>query len=71
MTTQDVNEVAESPAGAVPLAIHAKSAAEAGAAVTTAPASKASPTTMSFANVSQGSVKFDDIKTAEKTDKQA
>lgn len=70
MTTQDVNEVADSPAGAVPLAIHAKSAAEAGAAVT-APTAKASPTTLSYANVTSGTVKFDDIKTPEKAEKQA
>ncbi|KAF2213390.1 hypothetical protein CERZMDRAFT_105650 [Cercospora zeae-maydis SCOH1-5] len=70
MTTQDVNEVADSPAGAVPLAIHAKSAAEAGAAVS-APTAKPSPTTMSYANVSSGNVKFDDIKAPEKAEKQA
>ena len=49
------------------MALHAKSAAEAGAAIAaTAPTTKAAPTTMSYANVSQGNVKFDDVK-SEKT----
>lgn len=58
-TNQDVNEVADAPAGAVPAALHAKSAAEAGAAVTTTVRAD-QPTTMSYAAVSNtGSVKFD------------
>ncbi|KAL9530854.1 Altered inheritance of mitochondria protein [Sphaerulina musiva] len=66
MTTQDINEVADSPAAAVPLAIHAKAAAEAGTA-SAAPATKTpQPTTVSYANVSQGNVKFDQAKTVDK-----
>lgn len=66
MTTQDINEVADSPAAAVPLAIHAKAAAEAGTA-SAAPATKTpQPTTVSYANVSQGNVKFDQAKTIDR-----
>ncbi|CAK3903897.1 Altered inheritance of mitochondria 24, mitochondrial [Lecanosticta acicola] len=62
VTSRDINEMADSPAGEVPLALHAKSAAEAGTS-TTAPLSKPAETTMSYASVGQdGAVKFDDVK---------
>lgn len=67
ITSRDINEMADSPAGEVPLALHAKAAAEAGAAVT-APPAKAAETTMSYASVGQdGSVKFDDVQKKEKS----
>lgn len=66
ITSRDINEMADSPAGEVPLALHAKAAAEAGAAMT-APPSKPAETTMSYASVGQdGSVKFDDVEKKKK-----
>ncbi|SMR56384.1 unnamed protein product [Zymoseptoria tritici ST99CH_3D1] len=59
MTPEEVNEVADSPAGSVPRALAITSPAEAGAS-TGMPASKPSPTTLSFANVGQdGRVEFE------------
>lgn len=55
LTTRDVNEIADSPAGSVTEAL--TSPAEAGA-TTIKPAAKASPTTMSYASVNQGKVHF-------------
>ena len=56
LTTRDVNEIADSPAGAVPQAL-AMSPAEAGASMQS---TTASPTSLSYASVSrQGTVKFD------------
>jgi hypothetical protein len=55
LTTRDVNEIADSPAGSVTEAL--TSPAEAGTATIAAPA-KASPTTMSYASVNQGKVNW-------------
>lgn len=62
LTTRDVDELADSPAGSVPKALGAQSAAEPGVATpTTAPPT--SPTTLSYASVNrEGSVKFDEVK---------
>lgn len=65
LTSEDVNEIADSPAGAVPSALHAKSAAEAGAALEVPPP-RQSVQTLTYASVSQGTVKFDDLKAQEK-----
>ncbi|KAK4498128.1 hypothetical protein PRZ48_010784 [Zasmidium cellare] len=61
LTNQDVNEVADSPAGAVPSILHAKAAAEDRAAIAAStPTSKQPETSMSYATVSDsGNVKFD------------
>lgn len=53
LTTRDVNEIADSPAGSVTEAL--TSPAEAGT-TTIAPPAKASPTTMSYATVNHGKV---------------
>lgn len=59
LTTRDVNEIADSPAGTVPKALAIQSPAEAGTSTQAATAPQ-SPTTMSYATVSQGgAVKFD------------
>jgi len=55
LTTRDVNEIADSPAGSVTEAL--TSPAEAGTATIAAPV-KASPTTMSYASVNQGKVNW-------------
>jgi hypothetical protein len=55
LTSRDVNEIADSPAGSVTEAL--TSPAEAGTATIAAPA-KASPTTMSYASVNQGKVQW-------------
>jgi hypothetical protein len=66
LTSQDVNEIADSPAGAVPLTIHAKAAAEAGAAVVQTAAAER-PTMINYASVGEdGNVKFDDVKASGK-----
>ncbi|KXT00874.1 hypothetical protein AC578_970 [Pseudocercospora eumusae] len=61
LSSQDVNEIADSPAGAVPSALHAKSAAESGAALT-APPARQSEQKLTYASVTKGTVKFDDVK---------
>lgn len=53
LTTRDVNEIADTPAGSVAEAL--TSPAEAGT-TTIAPPAKASPTTMSYATVNHGKV---------------
>jgi len=55
LTTRDVNEIADSPAGEVSKAL--SSPAEAGVQTTT-PAAKASPTTVSYATINHGKVDF-------------
>ena len=59
LSSQDVNEIADSPAGSVPTALAVKSPAEAGiSARATSPQSQA--TAVSFASVNRdGSVKFE------------
>ncbi|KAL1586020.1 hypothetical protein WHR41_04795 [Cladosporium halotolerans] len=59
LTTRDVNEIADSPAGSVTQALI--SPAEAGSSPI-APAAKASPTTMSYASVTHGKVDFEKAK---------
>lgn len=59
LTTRDVNEIADSPAGSVTQAL--TSPAEAGSSPI-APAPKASPTTMSYASVNHGKVDFQKSK---------
>ena len=65
LTTRDVNEIADSPAGAVPKALsthHTQSAAEAGTSVKPKGAEAALPT-LNYATVSRsGTVKFDEVK---------
>ncbi|KAF2487022.1 mitochondrial biogenesis AIM24-domain-containing protein [Neohortaea acidophila] len=62
LTTRDVNELADTPAGVAPKAIALQSAAEAGTS-TQAPGSQARPATLSFASVGrEGTVKFDEAK---------
>lgn len=57
LTSRDVNEIADSPAGSVSRALSTQSPAEAGAR--TIASSAVSPTTMSYASVSRdGAVKF-------------
>jgi hypothetical protein len=61
LTTRDVNEIADSPAGSVPKALSIQSPAEAG--VDIQPSATSSPTTISYASVSRdGAVKFDSEK---------
>lgn len=71
LTTRDVNEIATSPAGAVPQAISTsnqpQSPAEAGAKTTAPKASEAALPTLSYATVNRGggrggTVKFDEVK---------
>ena len=59
LTTRDVNEIADSPAGEVSKVL--SSPAEAGVS-TTAPSIKASPTTVSYATVNYGKVNFEKAK---------
>jgi hypothetical protein len=62
MTSEEVNEFADSPSGAVPRALAITSPAEAGAS-SGMPASNPSPATLSYANVSKdGSVEFEKTK---------
>lgn len=59
LTTSDVNEIADAPAGAVPAAIHSKLAdsVKPGEGITSV---TSRPTTISYATVgSSGTVKFD------------
>ena len=59
LTTRDVNEIADSPAGSVQKALTPPPAAD---AVQVEPP-KAQPTTMSYASVNrEGNVKFDEQK---------
>ena len=63
LTTRDVNEIADSPAGSVPKALTMQSAAEAGTSVTSPASSQAAPASLSYATVSrEGTVKFDEVK---------
>jgi len=62
LTTQDVNEIADSPAGSVPAALHSKPA-DAVSPTEGATSPKAAPTSMSYASVNTGgSVKFEKEK---------
>ncbi|KAK5131546.1 hypothetical protein LTR08_000873 [Meristemomyces frigidus] len=58
LTSRDVNEIADSPAGAVSHALAVKPASEDASAA----APSAAPTKMSFASVEGGSVKFEEAK---------
>ena len=61
LTSRDVDEIADSPAGSVSKALSIQSPAEAGA--TTQPITSARPTTMSYASVNrEGTVKFEGEK---------
>lgn len=61
LTTRDVNEIADAPAGAVPAAISIQPKTE--SAASSAPTARAAaPVTMSYASVKRdGTVKFDKI----------
>jgi len=59
LTTRDVNEIADSPAGSVPQALQLGSAAEAGASPTGTPTATPTPTTVSYATVRSGKVDFE------------
>ena len=61
LTTRDVNEIADSPAGSVPKPLSIQSPAEAGAAPTQSKPA-VSPQTLSYATVNRGTVKFDEVK---------
>ena len=62
LTSRDVNEIADSPAGAVSAVLHAKSAAEASAEVVKQPP-RQYVTTTNYATVGkEGIVTFDDVK---------
>ncbi|KAK5684238.1 Altered inheritance of mitochondria protein 24, mitochondrial [Elasticomyces elasticus] len=60
LTTQDVNEIADSPAGSASAAIAGRPADDVSPpAGSTATSSKTQPTSISYASVNHGSVKFD------------
>ncbi|KAK4539691.1 hypothetical protein LTR36_010454 [Oleoguttula mirabilis] len=59
LTTSDVNEIADSPAGSVPQALAIKPA-DAVSLTSGVTSPKAAPTKMSYASVDHGAVKFDD-----------
>ena len=62
LTTRDVNEIADSPAGSVSKTLAQPSAAE-DDVVTGSPSSSVQPTKLSYANVDRsGTVKFDEVK---------